>query len=457
MKLQRLIAILSFCGTILHSTISSPTGNIHGDYEKGTNQNTKQGLLHNLPGQAIAHEIPVLSQNIHSQVKLRPSLKGPGTKRLIGSFPGSPIPTLPLSHPRNPDLSIPVSILERQDGVQLPPWLQKSVEDRFDYHEMELFNNRDLVKVLSRRKRDTTYGNDGNKQQLLGQLAYNLGSHNNGHKNQGYGDVGYGGQRYEGQSYEGHNFDGQGYGDRDNGYGYGFHPHQGIKVPHDVGQGYNRGKSPLISFVKSFKPGKTYVDKGHVIRNYYRHGNYNVALQHYKLIPTVKVVPYTSYHKIPFKGHVRVKNKYKAYICKYCYHGYPKIDVYEDKKPYSYMVRRFVYLPKSYNLNSNQHGHPTSYTGTSDGYHGGYQGTNDGYGDSNYGSNYSGYDNGYNHEGTDYSNSGYYPDYTGYDYNSSGGYGSSDQTPSYGYGEFGYDGRAKINYHTEKDSGYGYH
>ena len=35
--------------------------------------------------------------------------------------------------------------------------------------------------------------------------------------------------------------------------------------------------------------GKSYVEKGKVVRNYYRHGSYEVALQHYKFIPVIKV------------------------------------------------------------------------------------------------------------------------------------------------------------------------
>ena len=57
-------------------------------------------------------------------------------------------------------------------------------------------------------------------------------------------------------------------------------------------------------------PGKTYVDKGHVVRNYYRHGDYEVALQHYRLIPRVEVAPYTTHHNIPYQDTVETTHEY---------------------------------------------------------------------------------------------------------------------------------------------------
>lgn len=110
-------------------------------------------------------------------------------------------------------------------------------------------------------------------------------------------------------------------------------------------------QSPVLTFVKGFIPGKSYVEKGKVVRNYYRHGTYDVALQHYKFIPVVKVVPYTTYKTVGYTDHIATVNDYTANICKDCYHGYPKIDVLYNKGPYNYLTRRLVYLPENYQIN----------------------------------------------------------------------------------------------------------
>ncbi|PVD22490.1 hypothetical protein C0Q70_18304 [Pomacea canaliculata] len=150
---------------------------------------------------------------------------------------------------------------------------------------------------------------------------------------------GYGGLVNYGSAYGDDGYAG-GYGGYAGGYNNGGH------ISYD--QTYSH--SPVLTFVKGFRPGKSYVEQGKVIRNYYRHGSYEVALQHYKFIPVIKVVPFTSYNTIGYTGHIQAANDYTATICKDCYYGYPKIDVIANRSPYSYVTRRFVYLPESYNI-----------------------------------------------------------------------------------------------------------
>lgn len=109
-------------------------------------------------------------------------------------------------------------------------------------------------------------------------------------------------------------------------------------------------ESPVLTFVKGFRPGKSYIEKGRVVRNYYRHGTYDVALQHYKFIPVIKVVPYTTYNTVGYTDKFATITDYTANICKDCYRGYPKIDVAATKGPYSYLTRRLVYLPETYQI-----------------------------------------------------------------------------------------------------------
>lgn len=153
----------------------------------------------------------------------------------------------------------------------------------------------------------------------------------------GFVDYGKGNGDYYGGNY--------GYGDSRR-WGYG----QGGKLSYD--DSYTH--SPVLTFVKGFKPGKSYVEKGRVVHNYYKHGTYEVALQHYKFIPVIKVVPYTTYDTIGYTGHIQAHNDYTAVICKDCYHGYPKIDLVANKAPYNHLTRRFVYLPESYHIDGHE-------------------------------------------------------------------------------------------------------
>nr|KAG5710525.1 hypothetical protein BaRGS_013171 [Batillaria attramentaria] len=174
--------------------------------------------------------------------------------------------------------------------------------------------------------------------------AYGYGNHG------GYVDYGRSYGDYYGKGYSGNYGTYGGYaGNRGGGYG----GKQQGRLSYD--QSYT--KSPVLTFVKGFKPGKSYVEKGRVVRNYYRHGTYEVALQHYKFIPVIKVVPYTTYDTIGYTGHIQAHNDYTAVICKDCYHGYPKIDMVANKAPYNHLTRRFVYLPENYRIDGYKGGH----------------------------------------------------------------------------------------------------
>ena len=137
---------------------------------------------------------------------------------------------------------------------------------------------------LSRKKRQAGYGSS-NSQQLLGQLVQSVGHYGgeaygeHGYGNNDYGNNGnsYGHSRGYGHSgnsygnygnsygYNGNSYGNSGsnygdsrtsYGNGYGGYGYDTNPQYAYDVPSGVSQGYSPSSTPMVSFVKSFKPGK---------------------------------------------------------------------------------------------------------------------------------------------------------------------------------------------------------
>ncbi|KAK6187568.1 hypothetical protein SNE40_005566 [Patella caerulea] len=108
-----------------------------------------------------------------------------------------------------------------------------------------------------------------------------------------------------------------------------------------VGQ-INVNYNQFINFIQCFTSGQVTQQQTTLVHDYYRPGSFNNALVYFQALPLKNVVvsgnTYTgTYHSQQYT--------YVVTLCKSCYGGYAGIRVQCTARPYSYIYRRFIFVP----------------------------------------------------------------------------------------------------------------
>ncbi|KAK6187562.1 hypothetical protein SNE40_005560 [Patella caerulea] len=198
------------------------------------------------------------------------------------------------------------------------------------------FEDDDFANITTRGTEDL---NTPRKKRSLGFGGHGFGGYGNGaygNNNAFFGSAGNGGY--------GHG-----------GYGNGAFGNNNAFFGNGGSYGGGCGSYPAqgISFARCFTPGRVVVQNNHIVRNYYKEGNYGQCLNYFRALPCNNVATVTH----GYVGHITATSgrSYTVNACQSCCGGNPGIIVRCNSRPYSRLVRQFVFKPQINNVNYNNY------------------------------------------------------------------------------------------------------
>ncbi|KAK6187564.1 hypothetical protein SNE40_005562 [Patella caerulea] len=128
-----------------------------------------------------------------------------------------------------------------------------------------------------------------------------------------------------------------------------------LLLGHVGGYGDACGAYPLrsVNFVRCFTPGQVFVQRRTLVQSYYRQGGYGQCLNYFRSLPLTNVATVAAGYVGQLGG--LYGRTYTVNACENCYGGYPGISIRCNSRPYSYLVRRFVFQPQINNINVNNY------------------------------------------------------------------------------------------------------